>query len=242
MSKTRNELSSLTALLLALMAIPGSALAAPLLHSGEAMTAIRTGSERSVASIIDEIMFKDGISLERVSDVDDGLWSLLGGTTGSVLARARFAGYGSTFGFLPGTAAGLDGFQGLLGSLSRNGLVDNSGSPLVFPELSGDFRLAISTPAGQIWSSRARDNIDSTDHMVTWVNAADPYHYYVAFEDLQIPGADRDYNDFVLELRNFVDGPESLPEPGSLALIGLGLAGLRYVWRRKKGRDSGANA
>lgn len=199
-------------------------------------TTVNAGNERTVASIMSSIMEMDGISLMRVDDIKDEFWKLPGGALQStLLTRARYAGYNSSFGVLPGTSGALDGFQALVSSLSEQGVVGNEGAEAFFPtELTGDFRLAIRTPTGQIWSSRASDNFDLMDHMVTWIDENDPLHYFVAFEDLAFPDSDGDYNDMVLELRNVIDGPLSVPEPGTLALTLFGLAGLAGFMKRRK--------
>jgi len=229
MTRTSKKLLSITTMFLACVVLSRSALGTPL------ETTINTGNEESVANIMDTIMTDDGITLVRVSDVKDELWTLAGDRVGTVLVRARFAGYNNTFGVIPGTDSGLNGFQGVASSLGGNGIAGNGGteSSLMDLGLSGDFRLAIETPTGTIWSSLASDNVDSMDHMVTWVDANDPFHYFVAFEDIAFPASDGDFNDVVIELHNVLDGPSSVPEPGTLALAVIGLAGFGYVRRRK---------
>ncbi|MBN8766729.1 MAG: hypothetical protein ABT22_07520 [Thiobacillus sp. SCN 64-317] len=226
MIKATIKTLSIAPIFLAVMSFSQTAVATPLL------TPVNAGNEVSLATILNTISTADGITLARVDDANDAFWTLAGNST--VLARARFAGYDNLFGVIPGTTGGVTDFQPLISSLSGDGIVGNGGPETSFPLLAGDFRLAIRTPTGQIWSSLALDNSDLMDHMVTWVDVHDPLHYFVAFEDLSFTGgSDGDYNDVVLELRHIKDGPLSVPEPGSLVLTALGLVALAHTRRVK---------
>ena len=58
-----------------------------------------------------------------------------------------------------------------------------------------------------------------------------PSSYLLAWEDQSLTGdSDKDYNDMVI----YVESVTKVPEPGSLALLGLGLSGLAFVSRRKQ--------
>jgi hypothetical protein len=96
---------------------------------------------------------------------------------------------------------------------------------------------------GGLWHSDTSLNNDSLDHMAAyqgknidtvklpgvmpglWTNN----EYILAFEDLKASVSDKDYTDFVV----MVESVQPIPEPGTLILIGSGLAGLA-IWRRRK--------
>jgi len=97
------------------------------------------------------------------------------------------------------------------------------------------------------WSSNPSDNDDGQVHMIAF-DITDLYNekygtdnssvYMFAWEDLHLNGkggnpADWDYQDFVVIMTNL--HPDNVvPEPATLAVIGLGLVGLGIARRRMK--------
>lgn len=56
-------------------------------------------------------------------------------------------------------------------------------------------------------------------------------NFILAWEDLRLDNSDRDYSDMVVMVESFV--PVSVSEPGTFALLGLGLAGLGFARRKQ---------
>ena len=159
-------------------------------------------------------------SFNPVAIADDAWWNKFSGA--AVKFKAEISGYNNAMGYAntDGTGATVILNEGDSGWKS----LDSAPDPFVF-------FLDTNNRRNDVWYSDNSLNADGLDHMLAF-QKKDDSNRFILFWDDQNGGGDRDYNDFVARV-NFVS-PAEVPEPGTLALMGLGLAGIGFTRRWAK--------
>ncbi len=150
---------------------------------------------------------------------NDSLWS----GAGSATFEVKFASFNNSMGFAD--AAGNN----------KTFILDkDSVGAQVFVPSFDPFTFYLDTPPwdGNTWySKKSLNGPNQKDHLLTFRNKTDPLDFLLFWEDLDL--GDADYNDFIVRVNLTSGGPQSVPEPASLGLIGLGLLGLGLARRRR---------
>jgi len=139
-------------------------------------------------------------NLTRIDDFaalpNDELWV---NPDGGAVAQARFAGFANEFGYFAGDTSTT--FVSLF-TVSGTGFSATGSAVFTQAQTGSPFRFALKTPPGDEWSSRASDNADALDHLVTFRITGGLYagDFVIAWEDLPASSSDTDYNDLVIQV------------------------------------------
>ena len=168
----------------------------------------------------------NGLSATRVDDDNDQLFDV---DTFSARAVARYAGFSQNFGYFSGGEYNelfdVEGSGTNVTGAANN--VDPPGSQVNFGRGGG----------GGTFDSRAPNN-PAGDHLVTYRidgldNGAETT-WLLFWEDLPLVGADRDFQDLVVEVRASVIPLPAAVWSGVATLMGTGAMG--YIRRRRRGQ------
>jgi hypothetical protein len=180
------------------------------------------------------------VNFQRVDDnIDQQWWHLVGPNAGLI---AVYAGNGNNLYTANPVTGALDQANPIVagqgGFMGRNPVNFVGFNPLNQPFVFADKTAGANgfTATGSWYSAPALNGVDG-DHMVTfrvWGNdtSGNPIPantYVIAFEDLSLRIADKDYQDLVVE----VQGVAPVPDGGfTLSLLGAAIAGLTLVRRK----------
>jgi len=151
----------------------------------------------------------------------------------SIVATAHYASYVETFGWYQYTGAGDPTNLVELFSVEADGL-GNLASASISPV--GDYGFydqagPADEPDLYTWFSESDENPYGEDHLVLYdlgllVGTDYDGSYLMAWEDMPASMNDQDFQDLVIELNPGGDPPGVVPEPSTMMLLGLGVAGI----------------